>query len=34
MTHCDVNEGSFNFPLKNSLMLAQRVLVLTQFAKR
>ena len=30
---CRVNEGSFNFPLKNSFMLAKRMLVLVQFAK-
>ena len=29
-----ISEGSFKFPLKNFLMLAQRILVLVQFAKR
>ena len=34
MALCGVSEGSFKFQLKNSLMLAQMILVLAQFTKR
>ena len=33
MILCGVGEGSFKFPLKNALMLVQRILVLVQIAK-
>ena len=34
MVFCGVSEGTFYFPLKKSLILVQKILILIQLAKR